>query len=97
MLPLIFILHFNCLVIAKVYSGIQMFRQSVPLSFILTAQLSQRFTVASRRFVGVPPLPSIISVSHFNCLVITKAYSGIEMFRRSAPLLSSIISVFHFN
>ena len=60
LLPLIIsVFLFNCLVITKVYRGIQTFRRSVSLLplivlvFILTAQLSQRFTVASRRFVGV--------------------------------------------
>ena len=62
LLPLrISVFHFNCSVITKVYIGIQTFRRSVSLLpliisvsvFNLTAQLSQRFTLASRRFVGV--------------------------------------------
>ena len=66
--------------------------------FILTAQLSPRFTVASRRNRrSVPLLPLIISVSHVNSSVITKVNSGIQMYRRSVPLLPLIISVFHFN
>ena len=54
----LFFSPFNCLVITKVYSGIQTYRRSVSLSpltifFLLTALLSLRFTVAFRRIVGV--------------------------------------------
>ena len=43
---------------------------------------------------SVPLLPLIISVFHFNCSVITKVYSGIQMFRRSVLLLLLIILFF---
>ena len=52
-----FFFPFNCLVITKVYSGIQTYRLSVSLSpltiFSFFALLSLRFTVAFRRIVGV--------------------------------------------
>ena len=39
-------------------------------------------------------MPLLISVFYFNCSVIKKVYSGIQTFRRSVSLLSSIHSFF---
>ena len=35
----------------------------------------------------------VCSVSHFNCLLTSRVYSGIQMHGRSVPLLALIISV----
>ena len=99
MLPLtISVLHFNCSVLAKVYSGIQTLRRSVPLLPLIISVSHVNSSVITKVYSGIQMfrrsvllLPLIIYVSHVNCSVITKVYSGIQMFRRSVPLLPLII------
>ena len=95
--------YFNCSVLAKVDSGIQTLRRSVPLLPLIISVSHVNSSVITKVYSGiqmfrrsVPLLPLIISVFHFNCSVITKVYSGIQMFRRSVLQLPLIICYFSF-
>ena len=96
-----FFFPFNCLVITKVYSGIQTYRRSVSLSpltifypfncSVITKVYSSIQTY--RRSVSLSPLTFFFLLT---ALFITKVYSGIQTYRRSVSL-SPLTYFFPFN
>ena len=107
LLPLIIsVFHFNCSATTKVYSGIQTFRRSVPLLPLIISIFHFNCSVITKAYSEHPDVSSECATVAFNnfCfslwllkLVITKVYSGIQMYRRSVPMLPLIISVPHVN
>ena len=98
-----FFFPFNCLVITKVYSGIQTYSRSVSLSpltffFLLTALFITKVysgIQTYRRNVSLSPLTIIFFL--LTALFITKVYSGIQTYRRSVSLSPLTIFSSAFN
>ena len=98
-----FFFPFNCLVITKVYSGIQTYRRSVSLSpltifFLLTALFITKVysgIQTYRRSVSLSPLTIFFFL--LTALFITKVYSGIQTYRRSVSLSPLTIFSSAFN
>ena len=94
---------FNCLVITKVYSGIQTYQRSVslsPLTIFFPFNCSVITKVYSsiqtyRRSVSLSPLTIIFFL--LTALFITKVYSGIQTYRRSVSLSPLTIFSSAFN
>ena len=82
--------HLNCLVITKVYRGIQTYRlslSSLTIFFPFNCSIITKIysgVQTYRRSVSLSPLTIIFFP--FNCLVITKVYSGIQTYRQSVLL-----------
>ena len=66
MLPLIFILHFNCSVITKVYSGIKMFRQSVLLLPLIISASHFNCSVITKVYSGIQTFRQCVTVAFNN-------------------------------
>ena len=71
------VFHCDCSVIAKVYSGIQMYRRSVPILPLIISVSHVNCPVITKVYSGiqiyrrsVPLLLLIISVFHFNCSIV---------------------------